>query len=620
MLFLLILGLVFGYALFLSIRLGLHQRLPLALGPVSLERILDRAAIKYGEKVLFTSDKPCAWELLALQKHYPDPTAWSAVRIKATAGYLARMLQDQLSVQRGERVAIMKENHLDIHIFIASIVRAGGISCPVNGKFAAANVHPYIINIGSRVLISDSATVLRVLNQKGDFGCVKKIILAEKRSAVANAQRHHLNCLLKSTCPDVDLIWLEEALTEVREESGAVRRGKDETVYLVHTSGTTGFPKAVILKNGPQSHAVRGWLCYVHLSRSDKGYLAVPNNHQAVILTFNSLLLLGLPVHWASAYDRDDFDAEGVVRQLSEGGFTGFFGFPVTYTQLKEVRLEKYNLSRMKFWSTTADASHEAIMRHFVGVGGAFQSMGLPFKGSVYLDAQGSSEVGTPSVIRYITPFTTKFGRRVGRPGSTPLGPQIRVVKSNGELAQTDEVGRLEVKGKTVFDGYWNNHELTCHVIRDGWFFTGDVVCRGKDGHIIQLDREVDIIHTRDGDVYSLPIEEEIHKHPDVFDACVYGEKQDDEMQLPAVAVALRPGFGMSSEELRQELNKMLSEKARLHRLDIIPWDEFPMGVTGKTLKRVFRENSQSNVRGHHRRTLFRFCVSGDHQPLSLEG
>ena len=80
-------------------------------------------------------------------------------------------------------------------------------------------------------------------------------------------------------------------------------------MYLVHSSGTTGFPKAVILRNDAQSHAVRGWLCYVHLSRTrDRGYVAVPNNHQAVILTFNSSLLLGLRVHWDSSYGLSGFD------------------------------------------------------------------------------------------------------------------------------------------------------------------------------------------------------------------------------------------------------------------------------------------------------------------------
>lgn len=580
-----ILAPIAAYVLFVAVRLGFHQRLPLAFGPISLDRIPDRAAQKYGERVLFTSDRPCAWEVPALRERYTNRAEWSASRIRCTAGYLSRLLQEQIGMRRGDRVAILKENHLDIHIFVLAVIRAGGIACPINGKFASDKLHPYLLNLDAKVLITDSKTLLRLAGEDAELGRVERIIIAEPRDArVERAAR-----------PGVQFVWLEEALMDVREEGVPVRRGKDEPLMLVHSSGTTGFPKAVILKNGPQSHAVRGWLCYVIASRGwDKGFMAVPNNHQAVILSFHGLLLLGLRIHWTGAYDRDGFDAGSVVRELADGRFTGFFGFPITYTQLREVDLDGHDLSRMRFWASTADASHEALQRPFVCVGGAFRRIGIPFRGSVYLDAQGSSEVGTPSVIRFVTPFTKKFARRVGRPGSTPFGPKIRIATRTGERVRRGEVGRLEVKGRTVFDGYWNHHILTFEAIRDGWFFTGDVARQERDGHIVQLDREVDVIHTRVGAVYSLPIEEKVHKHPAVFDACVYAERQADGTQLPAAAIALRSGFAVSTEQLRLELNGLLSKEEWLHRLDILPWDEFPMGITGKTLKRIFRERTEA--------------------------
>ena len=594
MAFLLILGLVLGYLLFVAVRLGLHERLPLAFGPMALDDIPRRAAGKYGERVLFTSDTECAWEIPALRERYPNLSEWSASRIHLTAGYLAGMFRGGLRIVRGEPVAVLKENHLDIHIFVTSIIRAGGIACPINGRFEADKLHAYLLNLGARVLVSDSATVLRILVEGGTFGSINKIVLAETRGPAFQAQHARVQTLLSSTQPRIKLIYLEDALEHVREASSPIRRERDEPLYLVHSSGTTGFPKAVILKNGPQSHAVRGWLCYVHISRkADKGYLAVPNNHQAVILTFNSLLLLGIRVHWTGACGGDGFDPQQVVRELADGKYTGFFGFPITYTQLKEVQLENFDLSSMRFWASTADALHEVAQRRLVRIGSAFRKLGLPLSGSIFLDAQGSSEVGTPSVIRYATRFTRKFARRIGRPGSTPFGPKIRVTKADGSRARRGEVGRLEVKGKTLFAGYWKQHELTRAAMRDRWFFTGDLVRRGMDGHLIQLDREVDVIRTLSGAVYTLPLEEKIHKHPAVFDACVYGARQADGTQLPAAAIALRDGYEGTSEHLRAELNSLLTDDEQLHRMDILPWSEFPIGITGKTLKRKFRERSE---------------------------
>ena len=585
------LGLLIAYLVFVGARLGLHQRLPLAFGPISLEHIPDRAAAKHGDAALFTSDTPCCWRIAALQERYSDPTSWSARKIQFAASYLARLFQDSLGVERGDRVAILKRNHFDIHVLILGIVRAGAVACPMNGKFPGSKIRPYISNIGARLLISDSATLLRVLAEGADLGCVNTIVLAETNDQSIPPD---FDSSFRTRHPNIQLLWLTELLAGVQSGAEAIARGEDEPLFLVHSSGTTGFPKAVILRNGAQSHAVRGWLCYVHLSRTrDRGYLAVPNNHQAVILTFHSLLLLGLPVHWTSGYERDDFDAQAVIAELARDGFTGFFGFPITYTQLKEMDLESHDLSRMRFWASTADAAHESIQRRFVEVGGAFRSLGLPLAGSIYLDAQGSSEVGTPSVIRYITPLTKRFERRIGKPGSTPFGPRIRIVGPDGRPAARGGVGRLEVYGKTVFNGYWNNHALSCRAIRDGWFFTGDVARRGKDGHLVQLDREVDVIATRDGPVYSLLIEERVHKHPAVFDACVYGARQPNGTQRPAAAIALRPGFAPAADALREELNAGLAPAEALCRVDILPWSEFPIGITGKTLKRVFRERTE---------------------------
>lgn len=213
-----------------------------------------------------------------------------------------------------------------------------------------------------------------------------------------------------------------------------------------------------------------------------------------------------------------------------------------------------------------------------------------------FLDAQGSSEVGTPSVMRFYTKFTKKFNRRIGRPGSTPLGPLIRIANKEGELVGKGEVGRLEVKGKTVFDAYWNNHDLTIKSFHDTWFFTGDIARIGKDGHVVQLDREVDVIHTKNYPVYSLLIEEILHKHEAIFDICVYGYSLMDGSQLPAAAVALRKGYTYSEDVLLEELNTGLSSDQKLISLQIIPWLQFPFGVTGKTLKRTFRERSKEKI------------------------
>jgi acyl-coenzyme A synthetase/AMP-(fatty) acid ligase len=287
------------YAGFVIWRLGVHQRLPLILSPISLEAIPDRAARRHGERPLFSCDTPVAWSVPQHAERYPDAARWSAVRIRDTAALLAGALAGELDVGRGERIAIVKANHFDIHLLIAGCVRAGAIACPLNGRFAARHLQPYLANIGARLLVGDSATLARLLREGGTLGPVEGVILAEREADAAPADV----AAIRRAAP---VLWIEPLLAGAAPLANPVRRGAEDPVYLTHSSGTTGFPKAVILKNGAQSHAVRGWLAYVHLSRRDRGYLAVPNNHQAVILTFNAMMLLGMEVHWTASYGMGD--------------------------------------------------------------------------------------------------------------------------------------------------------------------------------------------------------------------------------------------------------------------------------------------------------------------------
>ena len=585
-----------GYLAFVCASIGLHERLWLALGPISLEKIADAAAGKFGDRVLFTSDEPCAWAVPQLRRAADDSKAWSAARIRSTAGYLAGLLRARFDLQRDERVAILKQNHLDMHVLMLGIIRGGGVACPMNGNFSAAKVEPYLLNIGARILFADAQTLRRVLGDGGGIGDVQDVVLAARRGDIPDDAFASLTAAVHARHPHVSIHCLEDLLGAVEREHPALERSAREPLYLVHSSGTTGFPKAVMLRNGAQAHAMRGWLCYVHVSRRrDRGYLAVPNNHQAVILSFNCLLLMGLRTHWTKATGREGFDAHRVAGELAAGRFTGFFGFPILYTQLKAVALAAHDLTAMRFWASTADAAHEEMIKPCVAVGSAFRRLGLPFTGSVYLDAQGSSEVGTPSVLRYYTKLTKRYERRIGRRHSTPFGPQIRLTR-DGRTVEGDAVGRLEVRGKTVFDTYWNNPALTQEAIRDGWFFTGDVARFSRDGHLVQLDREVDVIRSAAGDIYSLLMEEVVHMHPAVYDACVYGARQGDGTQAAAAAIALRAGVEIDPARLRGELNAMLPPATQLSFVEILPWESFPIGITGKTLKRVFREKTEPHA------------------------
>jgi long-chain acyl-CoA synthetase len=593
MMILIVLAVLVVYLFWVMAKLGFIQRIPLALGKISLEQIPVRAAKMYGDKKVVSTDLPTIWCVPQIAAKNSDPYTWSANRINDTCGYVASLLRDEFGVERGDRIAILKTNQFDYHVLTASAVRAGGIGCPLHADFIADKVKPYLNNLGAKLIIVDIVTIARVLREGAELGDnIQGMLIVDNQQNANPAEVEEVTSQMQKTYPHIKFAWVEEALSKVKNPVLPIPRGEEEPLYMTHTSGTTGFPKAVILKNGGQSHSVRGMLAFSAVSRQDRGYLAVPFNHQAALASFNSFLLLGGHVHWTS-YCKFDFNPKAALETIAREKFTAFFGFPITYTQLAAEDLDQYDLSSMRIWACTADACHEVIQTKFSKYGSFFRQLFIPIDGAMFIDAQGSSEVGTPSLIRYITTLSTKFERRIGKPGAVPFGPKVKVVNKLGESVKKGEVGRLVVKGKTVTEGYWNNHTKTYKETCDRWFFTGDVVRQEADGHIIQLDREVDVIRSAKGEVYSLLIEEKIHKHPAIFDACVYGMRQKDGTQEPAIVVALNKGVEIQATVLRSELNNLLSPLEQLHDLKIIPWRDFPVGLTGKTLKRVFREATE---------------------------
>lgn len=574
------------YVIFVGYRHSVMHRLILALGPMSLDSIPDRAARRYRQRILFTSDTPSALTVARGDGTRTSASEWSAQDILLIVERIGNGFADVLSVRPTDRVAILKSNHFDIHLIHMAIVRAGGIACPMNPDFVAEKAGPYLSNVRAGVLVTDRTTLMRLVRERAELGLVRSVVCVDAD------RRTTADLLGQLSATNVPAAYDVEQLVAARARPDWRSRRRPDICYLVHSSGTTGFPKSVILRNRAQSWAVRAWLCYVHAShRYDRGLFAVPNNHQAVILSVHSALIMGLRVHWTQGYKRGDFDPDHLLASVSRGGFTGLFAFPIVYTQLKERDLAGFDLSRVRFWASTADACHEAIIRPFTRVGGAFRRLGLPVSGGIYLDAQGSSEVGTPSVVRYYTRFTRRYARRVGFRYSTPFGPRLRIAV-DGRRVKRGQVGRLEVKGRTVTPGYWNNDELTTAAMHDGWFFTGDVARLTLDGYVVQLDREVDVIHTSAGPRYTLEIEEVVHKHPAVFDACVFGARQDDGHQVPAAVIALsRP---TNEELLLDELNAELAPDCQLAAVHVIDWVDFPVGLTGKTLKRMLRDQTEA--------------------------
>ncbi|MFA0811406.1 class I adenylate-forming enzyme family protein [Microbulbifer epialgicus] len=557
-------ALILGYLMFVILRLGYVGRLTLlATWDDRIDRTLEFATRRHGERELIELTRPLAW---TREQH------WSAAQILDTVKTLSACWY-QLGVRGGDRVAIYKTNQFDYFLFSVAALRIGAIAVPINGKVAPDITKGYLARIGVKLLISDRSgwQKLVALGNKGPLQQgLERVVLTDAplHDSGQTAQVHSLPALL------------QEPLSAVPE----CPRGAADPLYIVHTSGTTGVPKGVILKQEGIAQSLRSIVLFNPISTRDLACFALPLNHQVSHLYLHGVLLMGMHV----ILD-ENLEADGLIHQLHERKPTVFFAFPITYTRLMESGVLDQSMDSVRIWGTTADASHEVQQRAFIAHGSFFTRLGIPVRGSLFVDGLGSSEVGIAALLRIATPWTKHFERRVGR--KTPLGPMIKIADADGRPVAKGQVGRLMIKGKSMFDGYWNAHDVFYSSTLDGWWFTGDMVREGSDGEIVHLDREVDVIHTAKGPVYTLPIEEIVLKQESVLDTCVFGVRPHPEAS-EVVAAVIAPQANTHLREvnsLRQSLNAQLPENQQLTHLWLIDWQQFPLGATGKTLKRQLR-------------------------------
>jgi acyl-coenzyme A synthetase/AMP-(fatty) acid ligase len=465
-------------------------------------------------------------------------------------------------MRRYDRVAIYKTNSPDYFIYTAAIIRSGGIAVPVNSGMAAGKLSQYLSYTGASIVITDKQHFDQQISGDSSFSQVDRWLFQEEISVMDTG---HL--------PD----------------KGPVVMAKDDVAIIVHTSGTTGFPKGVICRSGSLIQGIKRHYMGEPISVKNRVAIAGHFNHLVCLLGIFSALLGNIPTYGYSRHE-----ASFLLRQISIDKITIFFAFPDIYLDMYLHGLENYDLSSIKVWIGTADASHEVHKEVFCRKGASLNIFGRRLSTCIFIEPLGASEVGFAALQHYYRTGSKRSLRRaIGRP--LLHGPRVKVADENGKRVKTGTVGRLMVKGKTVFPGYWNAHDLLPGAMKDGWWFTGDMVYKDGLGRYYHLDRLSDVVCTTRGNVYSLLAEERLLTHERIGEVAVIGLAHPVKGMVPVAIVqeksAIVPENNTSLqtailEWAHRELPLITPIEAviAVHKKDI------PRGLTGKVLKRELRE------------------------------
>ncbi|NTU53892.1 MAG: long-chain fatty acid--CoA ligase [Chlorobiaceae bacterium] len=439
-------------------------------------------------------------------------------------------------IERGDRVAILSENRPGWYLADMAILSLGAIDVPLYPSLPPNQIEYILNNCGAKgIVVSNMLQLGKILS-------------------------------IWQKLPDLNLVIvmnrLEEPIEEVIDLNKAKEEGKkilhdapwlldgikaepDDTATIIYTSGTTGLPKGVMLTHRNICENVKSCSTVIRLDETDSSLSFLPLSH-AYERTGGYYLLFscGARIFLAESI-------ETISLNIAESKPTIIFTVPRLFDRmkasiLKTVTSEGGVKEKIFFWAVrTGDKYYKQLatgkvsafvsiqynladklvyhkirkkfggnLRYFVSGGAAlpqktgefFQSIGITI-----LEGFGLTE--TSPVTHVNRPEKVKFGT---------VGPAVKNVE-----VRIAADGEIMLKGPNIMKGYWKDDAATAEVIKDGWFYTGDIGEIDSDGYLKITDRKKHIIVTSGGkNIAPLPIENLILDSPFVDQVMIVGEKR----------------------------------------------------------------------------------------------
>jgi malonyl-CoA/methylmalonyl-CoA synthetase len=464
-------------------------------------------------------------------------------RIHDLAGRIAWALESAGAI-RGDRVAAQVDKSPEALALYLACLRSGLIYLPLNTAYQPAEVEYFLTDATPAVFVCrrESLAKLRAATQAAKVRSTFTLDAGGGGSLVDAAA-------------DRDPHF---PTAEARPEDLAV---------LIYTSGTTGRSKGAMITHGNLAANGEALADAWGFNGSDVLLHALPMFHiHGLFIATHCVLLAGARMLFHAR-----FDAQRVLRDLPRS--TVLMGVPTFYTRL---------LAEQEFTATSA-----ASVRLFVsGSAPLLLDTFTAFEartGKRILERYGMSESGI------ITSNPLDGERRGGTVGRPLRDVQVRIADAEDRPLAHGAVGGVQIRGPSVFKGYWNLPEKTREEFTgDGWFRTGDVGCFDSDGYLSIVGRAKDLIITGGYNVYPKEIELELDALPGVIESAVIGVPHPDFGEAVTAIVVANPTARPDESALLAALKTRLAGYKVPKRVVLV--DDLPRNAMGKVQKNVLRE------------------------------
>lgn len=525
--------------------------------------ILEKNCRLYGDDVALVEINPempetkrTTWKEFDLIEpsraaYYRREITWNVFNEKANR--FANLLVER-GIKKGEKVGILLMNCLEWLPIYFGILKTGALAVPLNFRYSADEIK-YCVElaeidilvfgpefIGRVEEIADEISKGRLLYFVGD-GCPG---FAEDYNA------HTANC--SSQSPKIDV-------------------NDDDEAAIYFSSGTTGFPKAILHNHESLMHAAKAEQNH-HGQTKDDVFLCIPPLYHtgAKMHWFGSLLTGGKAVLLKGTSPKT------ILQAVSEEHCT-IVWLLVPWAQdlllaldNKELNIADYDLDQWRLMHIGAQPVPPSLIKHWKEY----------FPNHKYDTNYGLSESIGPGCVHLGVDNIDKVGA-IGKAG---YGWETKIIDEQGETVKQGETGELAVKGPGVMTCYYRDPKATAEVLHDGWLYTGDMAMEDEDGFIFLVDRKKDVIISGGENIYPVQIEDFLRTNEAILDVAVIGLADHRLGEISAAIIELKPGVECTEEDIQEFCKKL----PRYKRPRKIIFADVPRNPTGKIEKPKLRE------------------------------